>query len=115
MLIKYDAADLDDFGVFANEGMDASPPCLVVFAKVSVSALLLFVPSLIVFANGSDLAAFAKLFAALPNAVGDDVGVVVGTFALVGVGVIGARVGSFVGSGAGERVGLFVGEEVGGS
>ena len=102
MLIKYDAADLDDFGVFANEGMDdASPPCLVVFAKVSVSALLLFVPSLIVFANGSYLAAFAKLFAALPNAVGDDVGVVVGTFALVGVGVIGARV--------------FVGEEVGGS
>ena len=125
MLIKFDVdlVDLDEifccfvFAAFANAGVDteSSSPCLNAFAKVS--ALLLFVPSLelsfIVFASGSALLAFA--FAALPNVVGGGVGVVVGTSALVGDEVIGARVGSVVGSGTGERVGLFVGDEVGGS
>ena len=125
MLIKFDVdlVDLDEifccfvFAAFANAGVDAesSSPCLKAFAKVSAS--LLFVPSLelslIVFASGSALLAFA--FAALPNVVGGGVGVLVGAFALVGDEVIGARVGSVVGSGTGERVGLFVGDEVGGS
>ena len=84
MLIKFDAVDLDElfccfvfFAAFANAGVDASSsPCLTAFAKLS--ALLLFELSLTTFASGSALLAFA--FAALPNAVGDGVGGVVGTF-----------------------------------